>query len=122
MKGKTNFDYNTEFYSLALRYSCRSCLVVQWLKDPTALSLQPLGWLPRLRFDPWPGNFHMLRAWPKQKTNKQKNPAKMTYSMAPVSLHHQFKTWCRPLYADQRKYCSLIAAVCLHMCVNGFQM
>ena len=34
-------------------------LVVQWVKDP-ALLLQRLGLLLWRRFDPWPGNFHML--------------------------------------------------------------
>ena len=42
-----------------------SSLVAYWDKDP-ALSLQ------RLKFDPRPGNFHMLWAWPKanEQTNK----------------------------------------------------
>ena len=31
-----------------------------WVKDPAL----PLQWP---RFDPWPGNFHMLWVWPKQK-------------------------------------------------------
>ena len=44
----------------------RSSLVVQWVKDP-ALSLQQLGSLLCLGFDPGPGNFHMLWARPKKK-------------------------------------------------------
>ena len=38
----------------------RSSLVAQWFKDPV-LSL------PWHRFDPWPGNFCMLKARPKKK-------------------------------------------------------
>ena len=47
-----------------------SSLVVQWIKD----LVLPLLWLRSLlwhRFDPWPGNCHMLREWPEMK-NKQK--------------------------------------------------
>ena len=36
----------------------RSSLVVQWVKDP-ATSMQQLGLLLWLRFDPWPGTFFM---------------------------------------------------------------
>ena len=43
-----------------------SSLVAQQVKDP-ALSLL---WH---RFDPWPGNFRMLWAWPKKKKKKKKN-------------------------------------------------
>ena len=32
-----------------------------------ALSLQQLGSLMKHRFDPWPGNFHMLQVWTKKK-------------------------------------------------------
>ena len=33
----------------------------QWVKDLVLLQL----WL---EFDPWPGNFHMLQVWPKEKS------------------------------------------------------
>ena len=46
-------------------------LVAQLVKDP-AMSLWP-GLLLCHGLDPWPGNFHMLKAWPKNKT-KQKTP------------------------------------------------
>jgi len=39
--------------------SIESSLVTQWIKDPT-LSL----WS---RFNPWPWNFYMMKAWPKEK-------------------------------------------------------
>ena len=41
-----------------------SSLVVEWVKGP-ALSLKRLGLLLWHGFYPWPGNFHMLWAWPK---------------------------------------------------------
>ena len=31
-----------------------------------------LHW-PGHRFDPWPGNFHMLWVWPKKKKREEKN-------------------------------------------------
>ena len=37
-------------------------------KDP-ALSVQHFWSLLWRGFDPWPGNFHMLQAWPKQNVN-----------------------------------------------------
>ena len=47
--------------------------MVQWVKDPS-LSLQQLESLlqltepwPWLRFSPWPGNFHMLQVWQKER-------------------------------------------------------
>ena len=40
-----------------------SSLVPQWDKNPV-LSLQQLRFLPWHELDPWPGNFHMLPAWP----------------------------------------------------------
>ena len=40
--------------------------VVQQIKD-LALSLQQLRLLLWCGFDPWPGNFYMLQAWPKKK-------------------------------------------------------
>ena len=39
--------------------------VVQWVKDLALLQL----WL---RFNPWPGNFHMLWVWRKKKKKKRK--------------------------------------------------
>ena len=44
--------------------------MVQWVKDP-ALSLQQLGMLLRLRFDPWRGNFCMLQAQPKKRKRNE---------------------------------------------------
>ena len=43
-----------------------SSLVAQWVKDLT-LSLQWLGSLLWLGFDPWPGNSHMPQVWQKKK-------------------------------------------------------
>ena len=39
--------------------------MVQWVKD-LVLSLWWLQSLLWHGFDPWPGNFHILRAWPKK--------------------------------------------------------
>ena len=47
--------------------------MVQGVKNP-ALSLQWLGSLLWLRFDPWPGNFHMPQA--QQKKRKKTRPRK----------------------------------------------
>ena len=38
----------------------------QWVKDPALLQLWP-----KLRFDPWPGNFHMLWMQPKKGGKKE---------------------------------------------------
>ena len=44
--------------------------MVQWVKDLVLLQLW--CWLQlRLRFDPWPGNFHMLWVWPKKIMTKK---------------------------------------------------
>ena len=43
-----------------------SSLVVQWVRD-LVLSLAQCGWLLWYKFDPWPGNFHMLWAQPEKK-------------------------------------------------------
>ena len=43
--------------------------MAQWVKD--LVSLQWLGLLLWCRFDPWPRNFHISRAWP-GKTKKFK--------------------------------------------------
>ena len=50
---------------------CRSLLVALWVKD-LALSLLCLGLLLWCRFDPWPGNFCMLWARPKNPQYVQK--------------------------------------------------
>ena len=42
-----------------LKSTCRSSLVVQWVKDLT-LTLQWLKSLLWFGFDPWPGSIHML--------------------------------------------------------------
>jgi len=44
-------------------------LVVKWVKDLT-LSLQQLGSLLWHEFNPWPGNFYMPWAQPKEKRKK----------------------------------------------------
>jgi len=44
-------------------------LVVQQVKDPALPQLWSRLQL-RLGFDPWPGNFHMLWAWPKQRNTQ----------------------------------------------------
>ena len=48
-----------------------SSLVAQWVKDPVLSLLWPesLLWC---RFNPWPGNFNMLQAWPTNKSTKTK--------------------------------------------------
>ena len=50
---------------------CKWSSVLQWIKDP-AWSLQWLGSLLWLRFNPWPRNFHMLclAKKKKKKTNR----------------------------------------------------
>ena len=49
--------------------SYQSSLLAQWAKD-LALSLLWHGLLLWLKFNPWPGNFHMPWAWPKNKTKQ----------------------------------------------------
>ena len=49
--------------------------MVQWVKDLVLFlqQLRSLLWLRLLlwrRFDPWPGNFHMLQAWSKKKKKR----------------------------------------------------
>ena len=72
---------NKAFYHFYLKLSSLGIpLVAQWVKD-LVLSLQRLGLLVWHRFDPWPGNFHMLIAQPKtkqNKTNKQKHPSSLS--------------------------------------------
>ena len=45
--------------------------MVKGVKD-LVVSLQQLGSTVWPRFDPWPGNFHMVQVWPK-KTKKTAN-------------------------------------------------
>ena len=45
-----------------------SLSLVQWVKDPAMLQLQP-------GFNPWPGNFHMLWGWLKKKKKKMQEQA-----------------------------------------------
>ena len=45
--------------------------MAQRVKD-WALSLQWLEWLLWHRFEPWPGHFHMLRAWPTRQNKTKK--------------------------------------------------
>ena len=47
--------------------------MAQWVKYP-AFPLQWLGMLLWGGFDPWPGNFHMLRLW--QKKNERRKEGK----------------------------------------------
>ena len=60
---KKNFFSIRESY---LRF--KSSLVIQWVKDP-ALSVQQLGSLLWLGFNPWPRNLHMPWVWPVKKRN-----------------------------------------------------
>ena len=53
-----------EFITSSKEKMLGSPLVAQWVKD-LALSLLWYG------FDPWPGNFLMLWAWPKKKKKKK---------------------------------------------------
>ena len=46
--------------------------LVQWAKDLALAQLQGSLQL-QLRFSPWPGNFHMLRMWPKTEIILKKN-------------------------------------------------
>ena len=50
----------------------------QWVKD-LVLLLQWLGLLLWCRFDPWPRNFCMLRAWPQKNTEGKKVREHMLY-------------------------------------------
>ena len=56
----------------------RSALVAQQIKD-LALSLPWLWSLLWLRFDPWPRNFYMPWAWPKNKKEEIPVPAGTGY-------------------------------------------
>ena len=58
---------------LTIAKNWRSSPVAQQVTDP-ALSLQQLGSLLWHRFDPWPGNFHMLQMWQNKTKAKTKTP------------------------------------------------
>ena len=66
---------NSHYKSMALGCS----LVTQWVK----VSLQELGSLLWLGFDPWPQNFYTLQGQPKKKKRKKekKNPSPLKYSV-----------------------------------------
>ena len=53
--------------------------MAQWVKGP-ALSLLWLGYLLWCGFGPWPGNFHMLQAWPKKGKENQNKTNNNQYS------------------------------------------
>ena len=74
------------------KISLRSSLVVQWVKD-LALSLQQLGLLLWCRFDPWPGNYHMLWVWPEK--NVLKNTALYHESLSRRCSLDPTWLWCR---------------------------
>ena len=71
------FSYIRDRHSLAFKeLSGGSSVMAQRVEDP-ALSLLWLTLLLWQEFSPWPGNFRMPWAGPKEnqtKTNKQKNP------------------------------------------------
>ena len=48
----------------------RVSAVVQWVKDPALLQWWHRSQL-QFRFDPWPGNFHMLQCVQKRKKKKR---------------------------------------------------
>ena len=62
----------------------RSSLVVHWLKN-LALSLLQLGSLLWHRFEPWPGNFHML--WVPSKKKKTKTKTKKQSCLLELKYH-----------------------------------
>ena len=65
--------------------------MAQQVKGP-ALSLQQLRSLLWLRFDPWPGNFHMPQAQPLHLTKKKKKKKKKKKS-ALYPLYRNCFTW-----------------------------
>ena len=64
-EGKENIGEGEEDLVITQKEG-RSSLVAQWVKDPV-LSLQWLRSLLWRGFNPWPGNFHMLRVQPRKK-------------------------------------------------------
>ena len=60
------WQYLGLFVTLHTSISFRSSLVAQQFED-LALSLWWLGFMMWCKFDPWPGNFHMLWGWLKEK-------------------------------------------------------
>lgn len=68
----------------------RSSLVAQRIKD-LALSLHWLGSLLWLGLDPWPGKFHMPRAWQKErKEGRNSTPSSQIRQMAIESQRCDF--------------------------------
>lgn len=60
--------------------------MAQWVKEPASLQL------PWHRFDPWPGNFHLLQEWGKKKKKKKLNTRMGsshfgTAETNPISIH-----------------------------------
>ena len=62
MKNSTEMELTQALFSKSLE---QSSLAAQGDKDPASSLKQP-GSLLQCRFDPWPGNFHMLCAWPEK--------------------------------------------------------
>ena len=83
--------------------------MVRWVEDP-ALSLQQLGLLLWCEFDPWPGIFRMVLAWPKtnKQTNKQTNQKTHTKQQQKtlLGLIKQIQPNCR--VKDHHTYKSVI--------------
>ena len=63
----------TSFPFFLFKTLSRVPLVVQQVRDPPLLQLwgMQLQPLPQLGFSSWPGNFHMLGVWPKEKKRKK---------------------------------------------------
>ena len=84
--------------------------VVQWVKDPVL----PQLWC-RLElqcmFDPWPGNFHMLKMWQKRKKQKQKTnvysfpkPLPLAFFQFPKDTDYHFFLFCLFFRATSTAY------------------
>ena len=58
--------------------------MAQQVKD-LALPLQWLGSLLWYGLEPWPGNFHLLQVWPKEKKNDLPRPPQGSYFIKGVS-------------------------------------
>ena len=73
-----------------------------------ALSLQQLGTLLWFKFDPWPGNFRVLRVWPKIKKNKKKRNEVLI--QATIWMRYAWKDytkWKKPATKDHMLYNSI---------------
>ena len=68
-----------------------SSLVMQWVKALSPQGLESLLWL---RFDPWPSNFHMPRAW-QEKKREGCPPTRLCTAAGFPSSDHQmhFQHW-----------------------------